>query len=371
MPIRKKKKPVVRRTGVAAAPHEKGIDAVMSYFHTEVDRKAMVESFKGYIRKNYSKKDSQFIFANPDYKFWGHSHYTATAYWYAMEFEVSDRTTYWKGCLDRYVTGLVAEGKELLDQKTSTKKETVTESLSPMQRLQNKINATVMQDLADLEDQWIEGETTSLDVYSLFKKHALPASATTTVRSLLEGWLLDYEDAYNKQCPDAVEGYAHLKRPELKRRIKVINAMLSDLDRLKSAAKATRNVKVKGPKSADRQVARVQYKKEDNDYKLVSVPPIQIVGKTRLFTFNTKTRDLCEYITSDVNGFEISGTSIKNFNKVASKKTKLRKPDDFIPVVLNKTPLQIAKEWDKLTTKSIVPNGRLNNDTIILRVLTK
>ena len=366
---RKKKKAIVRRTGIAAAPHEKGFDAVMSYVHTEVDRKALTEAFKGYIRKNYSKTDSQAVFANPDYKFWAHSHYVATAYWHAMEFETTDRTIYWKNSLDQYVTGLLTEGKKLLDQKTPDKP--VVQSLSPMQRLQNKINMTVLQDLVDLEEQWINGETTSLDVYALFKKHALPASATTNVRPLLEGWLLDYEDAYHKRCPDAVEGYAHLKRPELNRRIKVINAMLSDLDRLKSAAKATRNVKVKGPKTADRQVAKVQYKKEDNDFKLVSVPPIQIVGKMRLFTFNTKTRHLCEYVTSDVNGFEISGTSIKNFNKVASKKTKLRKPDDFIPVVLSKTPIQISKEWDKLKTKVSVPNGRLNNDTIILRVLTK
>ena len=147
--------------------------------------------------------------------------------------------------------------------------------------------------------------------------------------------------------------------------------MLSDLDRLKSAAKAIRKTKVKGPKAADKQVARVQYKPEDNDFKLVSIPPIQIVGKLRLYAFNTKSRMLTEYVTSATNGFEVSGTSIKNFDKVSSRTIKLRKPDDFLPIVLNKTPNQINKEWSTLTTKGSVPNGRLNKDTILLRTLDK
>lgn len=371
MAVRKKKKPIVRRSGIAAAPYERGFDPVMDFFHTQVERKNLTDVMKTYISKNYSKTDVKSIFACPDYKFWAYSHYCATAYWYTMEYDVTERSIYWKGCLDRYIDGLVAEGKQLLDQKTSTKEDQPVVTLSPMQRLQNKINATIVQDLADLEDKWIEGENATLDVYSQFKKHGLPASATTTVRDILEGWLLDYEDAYHKRCDQAVEGYAHLKRTDLKSRIKTITSMLSDLDRLKSAAKATRRVKVKGPRAADKQVAKVQYKREDTEFKLVSVPPIQVPGKLRVFTFNTKTRVLAEYVTGDVNGFEISGSTIKNFDKVNSRKTKLRKPDDFIPIVLSKTPKQIGSEWDKLSTKSSVPNGRLNKDTIIVKVFTK
>lgn len=367
---RKKKKAVVRRSGAAAAPYEKGIDALLAYFHTEVEKKARMDIFKSYVTKNYSKQDAKSVFACPDYKFWNFTHYVGTAYWLTMEYELSEKAVYWKNSLEGYINSLVAEGKELLDQKTSTEDKPVV-SISPMERLQNKISNTIMQDLLDLEDQWMNGVDATLDIYSEFKRHGLPASATSQVRDLLEGWLLDYEDAYHKRCDDAVEGYAHLKRPTLKSRIKTITSMLSDLDRLKSAAKATRRVKVKGPRTADKQIAKVQYKREDKDYKLVSVPPIQVVGQVRLFTFNVKTRALCMYVTSDVNGFEISGSTIKNFDKVNSRKTKLRKPDDFIPIVLSKTPIQISKEWDTLSTKSSVPNGRLNSDTIILKVFKK
>ena len=96
-----------------------------------------------------------------------------------------------------------------------------------------------------------------------------------------------------------------------------------------------------------------------------------MVGQTRLFTFNTKTRILSEYITQAANGFEISGTSLKNFDKVNSRCTKLRKPDEFIAIVQNKSVTQIDKEFKQLTTKVNVPNGRLNMDTILLRALDK
>ena len=201
--------------------------------------------------------------------------------------------------------------------------------------------------------------------YKHLKHLALP------VRQVVESWLLDYEDAYHKRCEQAVEGYSHLKRPELNHRIKACQEMLLDLDRIKSAAKATRKTKVKQPKAADKQVSKVKYKSEDANFKLVSISPIQIIGKIRLYTFNTKSRMITEYITQSVGGFEISGTTIKNIDTVNSRTVRLRKPEEFLPGVLTKTVKQIDTEWKKLTTKTTIPNGRINSDTILLRALDK
>ncbi len=147
--------------------------------------------------------------------------------------------------------------------------------------------------------------------------------------------------------------------------------MLSDLDRLQSAAKATRKSKTKQPKAADKQVAKVNYKKEDTEFKIVSIAPLQIVGSRRLFTFNTKYKVLTEYVTNSASGFQMSGSTLKNIDTTVSRCTKLRKPDAFIPIVQKKTHLQIDKEWKQLTTKTTVPNGRINKDTILLRVMDK
>ena len=373
MAVRRKRKAVIRRrNGIAAAPFEKGIDAVHRFFHTEVERKDLISSMKGYVKSNKSAKDAKYINACPEYKFSTFTHHCATAAFLTNTNETNDRVEYWKNALDNYILSLVEIGKSIYIEKQAKLKDSDrVVSLSPMERLQKKISNTVMQDLLDLEDSWIEGEKTSLDLYALFKKHGLGASATLPVREVVEGWLSDYEDAYNKVCPDAVEGYSHLKRPELNHRIKVCNEMLSDLDRLKSAAKATRKTRIKAPKTADKQVRNVKYKKEDSEFKLVSVPPIQIIGKTRLFVFNTKYRTLSEYVTTSVSGFEISGSTIKNFDTVNSRKLTLRKPDDILPDVLKKTPKQIDALLKTIKTKTSIPNGRINKDTILLRVMDR
>lgn len=375
MPMVKRKKAKVRaraRTGLSGVPIDKGFTAVLAYFHLEVDRKDLISTMKTYIKQNVDKQDAQYILANPEYRFWSMSHYCATAFWINGGITHDEKSSQYAEGLYKYVTGLIESGRELYFEKQAKAKDSANVvSLTPQQRLQRKISSTIMQDLSDLEDAWIDGEKAELDIYQQFKKHGLAGSAAAPVRQVIEGWLLDYEDAYHKRCNDAVEGYAHLKRPELNRRIKVCQSMLEDCDRIRSAAKATRATRVKQPKAADKQVAKVQYKKEDTEFKLVSIPPIKIVGGTRLYTFNTKNRMLTEFITQDVKGFEISGTSIKNLDKVNSRSIKLRKPELFIPIVLGKTPNQINKEWKTLTTKTTAPNGRLNGDTILLRVMDK
>jgi len=374
MALIKRKKKTVRaraRTGLAAAPIEKGFEAVKDYFHTEIDRKDVASQIKTYIKSNFNKSDVRAALACPEYKFIM-TYLGATAFWNNQKLEETDKSKQYTNHLNGKISEMIVMGKQiLLEKKETAKVETNVVTFSPQQRLQNKISNTIMQDLLDLEDQWIEGEQTTIDVYAMFKKHGLAGSAVLVVRPVIEGWLLDYEDAYHKRCEQAVEGYSHLKRPELNRRIKACQDMLLDLDRIKSAAKATRKTRVKQPKAADKQIKNVKYKTEDTTFKLVSIPPIQIIGKMRLYTFNTKTRMLTEYITESANGFEISGSTIKNFDQVNSRTVKLRKPEEFLTLVQNKTPKQIDVEWKSLTTKSSVPNGRINTDTILLRVLDK
>ena len=371
---KKTKKKVLRaraRTGLAGIPVDKGFNAVKDYFHLQVDRKDCVSQVKTWVKKNFPQP-SKYILANPEYHF-SMTHHAATAFWYNNDLyknNDADGNTakeFLNNLFDKMIP-LIEKGKVIYEEK---QKANNIVSISPAVKLMRKINNTIMQELLDLEDKWIDGDDATINIYDRFKYHGLTNTAISHVKPMIEGWLLDYEDAYYKRCDQAVEGYSHLKRSTLNHRIKVCKAMLEDLERIRSATKATRNVKVKRPKSVDKQVARVQYKKEDNDFKIVSINPIQIPTKTRLYAFNTKNKMVIEYITESVNGFEISGSTIKNFSKDLSRTICLRKPLDFLPIVLQKTPKQINDAWKTLKTKTKVPNGRINKDTILLRVLDK
>ena len=375
---KKTKKKVLRaraRTGLAGIPVDKGFNAVKDYFHLQVDRKDCLTQTKTWIKKNFPEP-AKYILSHPEWKF-NMTHHAATAFWYNNDLYKNndlgrDKAIEFLNGLFDYIIPLIETGKELYKQKRSEQKaKSNVISISPQMRLERKIRNTIMQELLELEDKWIDGEDATINVYDRFKFHGLTNAAVSQVKPMIEGWLLDYEDAYHKRCDQAVEGYSHLKRSTLNHRIKVCKAMLEDLERIRSATKASRNVKVKRPKSVDKQVAKVQYKKEDNDFKIVSINPIQIPTKTRLYAFNTKNKMVTEYITESPNGFEISGSTIKNFSKDLSRTICLRKPLDFLPIVLQKTPKQINDAWKTLKTKTKVPNGRINKDTILLRVLDK
>ena len=376
IPKRTRKKTVRARarTGAGAAPLERGFNpAVLGYFHMEVDKKESADIMKRYIRQTFSKEDAKAMLACPEYMFWSMSHYVATAYWILCDMDltqcVKPKSDYIAG-LKRYTDTMLERGTKILAEKKVEEKSTGNVvSLSPMQKLERKIARTIMVDIDDLEDKWIEGEKATLDIYTSFQRHGLPSSATTAIAGIISGWLLDYSDAYHKRCEQAVEGYSHLTRTELKRRLDECEKMLADIERIKLSGKAQRTVRKAKPKAADKQVARMQYKKEDNDFKIVSINPVLIIGAVRLLTFNTKNKRLTELVSTS--GFSVSGSTVKGFDPELSRSQALRKPNDFLPIALKKTPNQINSEWKNLTTKRYEANGRINKDTIILRVFDK
>jgi hypothetical protein len=147
-----------------------------------------------------------------------------------------------------------------------------------------------------------------------------------------------------------------------------MDGIFEDIDRMKQNSKVTRIPRAKKPKASDKQIEKLKFMPENVDAKLVSINPILIPGKQKLYIYNCKNKKLIEYVTTATSGFEISGTSIKNFDKVDSKQATLRKPDEILPMILGKTEKQIEKIWDTLTTKIDNPTGRVNADCILMRV---
>lgn len=376
MAVRKKKVVVPRRpkTGLGAVPldHKRGFEAIKYYFHYELDTKSCASCIKDYVKREYTEEQAKAILLCPEYKFTIMSHHAATAFLLTKDYDFGEKYSVYPPALKKYCDELLVMGQTLLEEK---KQEATATSnivvLSPQQRLARKVNNTIMRDLDELEDKWITGDKASMDIIPAMQKYELKGAAVPLIRPTLEGLLLDYKDAYEKNCEQAVEGYSHLTRREIKRRATELEKMLSDLDSFTSMQKAKRTVRAKKPKAADKQVARVKYKKEDGDYKIASINPTQIVGANQLYVFNTKYRQLMVYVTTATKGFEVSGTSIKNFEPDLCTKITIRanKVDEVLKAVLNKTPKQIDKFLDTINSKPSVPNGRLNEETILLRAI--
>ena len=256
----------------------------------------------------------------------------------------------------------------LLLKKIEEKQKKAVVVITPAERTRRKVLETIYHDWDRvIVEGWFEGDfKQTFSCYNRFKGHGLKGNAINMFKELL---LPEYENikaAYEKTCEDCIEGYSHISKGDKRKMMKQFEDVFDDLEKLRSSFKATKLPRAKKVKASDQQVAKLKYCEEDNDIKLTSINPVMIPGKNKLYVYNRKNKKLIEYTTSSVSGFEISGTSIKNFDK-SSRQATLRKPDEILPMIINKTEKQIEKVWDSLTTKISQPAGRINADCILMR----
>ena len=171
-----------------------------------------------------------------------------------------------------------------------------------------------------------------------------------------------------QKTEDLVEGYSHMTLSQQKKLSKLVSTFVSDSEKYVLSKKATRKPRAKKATPATKQAEKVIYQKESTDYKITSTSPAHIVGATEVYLFNTKTRVIKYLVTDKREGFTISGTTIKNYDKELSFKKKLRKPEESIDSINKVTKLRALKALKALKTAETCTDARINSDTIILKV---
>lgn len=381
--IRAKKKapklPPRIKTGIAACPRD-DFRKARNYFHYDLDGKDCSTIMKKYIRKSRKKEEVTEILKYPEWAFKMFAFRACTAWWVTEGLEMTNDIQKYKDDLDSYIDELVATpyvkpgeiGEDEVDIKVGAdeKPVPVKEKPNPQKLMAAKINSTILTDLDDWEAKAYydeeKNEKLEIDVFALMTQHQLKTAAPA---KMVREWC---EERITQYSEPKEYGYDHLTKRVLNARIKCLKTIIEDADRYTLSLKAARKPRVAKPKAADKQVAKLKFMPRFDELKLTSINPTTVVGALRLYTYNTKTKELTEYLSLRREGMEVSGTTIKGYDLGSSRRVKLRKPNDFLSIVLKKTPNQINKAWDDLTTKTYEgPNGRIGADVILLRVSDK
>ena len=109
--------------------------------------------------------------------------------------------------------------------------------------------------------------------------------------------------------------------------------------------------------------------KSHDAYKIVSVPPLDIVGANEVWVFNTKTRMLGHYFANDMQTLAIKGTTIQNYNEGKSVEKKLRKPEEQLKAFKESGKVALRTFMEKIRAKEGKLRGRLNKDIVIMKVI--
>jgi hypothetical protein len=177
-------------------------------------------------------------------------------------------------------------------------------------------------------------------------------------------------EAQTGKDPDLVEAYKGWRKPVLKIMGLFIKRIIDHMDEVEVAGKAVRKPRKKKVKPPHVLVAKMNYCREHEDCpNVTSIEPKTIIGASQLWVFNVKTRNLSVYHAVDRDGLSVRGSTITGFDEAVSITKKLRKPELIIPQVLNSAKVPLRSIMKDLTTTEQKATGRINVDTILLRVL--
>lgn len=180
-------------------------------------------------------------------------------------------------------------------------------------------------------------------------------------------------DAIKGEDKDLVEAYKFLNTRQKEIVLLFFNKLVEGCDEflsMKRRRKAlNRKVRVPKPVSVAKQIKNLKFKREDEDFNLVSINPEYIVGAQELWLFTTNNRMLTHYIAADKSGFKVKGSGLQNFDPKQSIAKRLRKPEEALKVVTDGGKVELRKLMDSLTTKPAPINGRINANVIILKVV--
>ncbi len=351
------------KTGIAAAPYTTFND-LNNYLRTETDRKDVAGVIRNQIRQDFSGDQLKLMLNAPDYFYHFNALPATVILWKQQNLPMPKGYDF-----DRTMQSFYEELKEGAEKK-------VIESAKPTDRLIKTPHELMKQKtdkfFAEVEyviDLWPNHP--KFNMYNEMTLVSLSAVSARTVFDYYERILDELRELVEKKTPDLIEAYDHLSVKQRKAYYEFMRELVGDAKKYILAKKATRAIRTPRVRTADRQVAKLQYAKTSDEFKLTSINPMSIIGSVRLYVFNTKTRTVSEYLTESPKGFQMKGTTLQGWDKVKSRQTKLRKPDEGLNMVLTKTPTAIGKWWTTLTTKTNSCNGRINNDTILLRVFDR
>lgn len=244
-----------------------------------------------------------------------------------------------------------------------------SKTVSIQERVVDKSREHVGELDGQIDECIVSRKFNTFNPYQWMQSSGVKGAHTKVIIQHYSKTLQELEQALVGKDKDLVEGYSHLTKPQLKAFINLVKSIIEDAEKVAHNGKATRAPRKKKAQPVSKVVSKLIFKKEDNEYKIVSINPIDIVGCMQLWTFNTKTRKLGCYIANDADGLTVKGTTLLNFNETSSIQKTVRKPEVILPLVTKSGKVALKKVLSDINATAQVLTGRINSDIILCRVI--
>ena len=277
---------------------------------------------------------------------------------------------------DKHVEYILDAVHRVLAMKAYEEEEEKKESSKPQVKLptiQDRLNEVAKKHILYfeiLEDMLFAGETIDPKAYEYLVKHSVPQSVIGKIQAVFAPRHAELQEARKGECEQLKEGYSFMKAADFKRCEAFYDKLFQDLAAYNQTKKATKKAAVRKPPQKEKLVKGLKYLKQDTSLKIVSINPVDIVGAEQLWVYNVKNRKLGKYVAEDHGGvLGVKGTTITGFSETKSTQKTLRKPEEQVKAFLASNKVELRKFLENIKTTEIKLNGRINADTILLKVI--
>jgi hypothetical protein len=268
------------------------------------------------------------------------------------------------------INKILEEGKNDIEEEEDT-----TKPVIPVVTIQERLRETSGK-MSEEIDYALDKFTTdpesfdpkAIKVLNLLKGKDAKAAHARIIKGFYIRSYEELQEAAEGKCEQLGEAYSHLTKPQMKKIIAFYHEIISACDMLGQEAKVNRKPRAKKTVPADKIVAKLKYAKTNEQLKLVSINPTEIIGAKELWVYNIKSRKVGKYVAAEYLELSVKGTSIIGFNANLSVQKTLRKPEEQLKEFKAAGKVQLRRFLDDIKAVDIKLNGRINEDVVLLKV---
>jgi hypothetical protein len=206
-------------------------------------------------------------------------------------------------------------------------------------------------------------------VLNLLKGKGAKAAHARIIRDFYARDLAELEELASGKADEQLrEGYSHRSKKQVKAFIAFLTEIQNACEMLAQEAKVNRAPRAKKAVPAEKIVGKLKYMKTNEPLKLVSINPADILGAKELWVYNTKNRKIGRYVAKEYGDLSVKGTSIINFDENLSIQKTVRKPEDKLKEFKAAGKVALRKFLDDINATDTKMNGRINEETVLLKV---
>jgi hypothetical protein len=275
-----------------------------------------------------------------------------------------------QGIIDEQIATMLKVKQEAKRDKDEVAAESAVAKLTIQDHLREKVSECAGE-LEGMFDDFIQaGAKMSADWKPIAQIRGMNISPNLvgTIGNVWQLKLSEFEEVLEGADADLVEGYSHLSKNQLKQCVKFIEQVIADCGNYVQIKKVERKPRAKKAVSPERLSAKFKYLKEFAEFKLISVPPAQLVNAAEAWLYDTKKRRLIHVMAdTHIGTFTVKGSAVVGFDVINTMQKTLRKPAEQIKELLTGGKPAARKVFKDIKATETKFNGRGNEHMLILK----